>query len=312
MTSAYGPDTRSVIAIVGPTASGKSAVADGLAERLHTAVISADSMQIYKHMNIGTAKMAPEDCHAPLLMVDVCDPDTPYSAALYQRSARTAIDSCLARGEHPIVCGGTGLYVRAALDVMEFPSGEAETPFRIQLQAFAKEHGSEALYARLQDVDPESASVIHPHNVRRVIRALEMAHEGSSYAKQKSAFSTPRAFYNARYFGLTMNRERLYERINQRVDDMFSQGLVEEVAALVEAGYKDALTSMQAIGYKEIIEALEGNLSMAEARNLIKMRSRRYAKRQLSWFRRDNRINWIDMDMHTTQTAISFVLDSLQ
>lgn len=312
MNPSFNGKQYPVIAIVGPTASGKSKIADGLAERLAGAVVSADSMQIYRHMDIGTAKMNSDSCCAPLYMVDVCDPDTLYSAALYQRAAREVIDSCFERNQPPIVCGGTGLYVRAALDVMDFPTGEAEDPLRSKLQAYAAEHGAEALYEELRKIDPESASVIHPHNVRRVIRAIEMAYAGESYAEQKAHFSHAEPFYPTSYFGLTMDRDRLYQRINQRVDDMFEQGLVNEVTSLVDSGYKNALTSMQAIGYKEVIDALDGKITIDESRDLIKLRTRRYAKRQISWFKRDRRITWIDMDTHTVDTAINFIEESLQ
>ena len=312
MNSSLDGKQYSVIAIVGPTASGKSKIADGLAEKLSGAVISADSMQIYRLMDIGTAKMNSDSCRAPLYMVDVCEPDTPYSAALYQRAAREVIDSCLERNQPPIVCGGTGLYVRAALDVMDFPTGEAEDPLRSKLQSYATTYGAEALYEELKKIDPESASVIHPHNVRRVIRAIEMAYAGESYAEQKAHFSHAESFYPTSYFGLTMDRDRLYQRINQRVDDMFERGLVNEVTQLVDSGYKNALTSMQAIGYKEVIDALDGKISIDESRDLIKLRTRRYAKRQLSWFKRDKRITWIDMDIHAEDSALNLIEESLQ
>lgn len=312
MNSSFDGKRYPVIAIVGPTASGKSKIADGLAEKLSGAVISADSMQIYRYMNIGTAKMDSDSCRAPLYMVDVCEPDTAYSAALYQRAARKIIDSCLKKNEIPIICGGTGLYVRAALDVMDFPTGESKDPLRLKLQSYAATHGAEALYERLKKLDPESASVIHPHNVRRVIRAIEMAYTGESYAEQKAHFSQAESFYPTLYFGLTMDRDRLYQRINHRVDEMFEQGLVNEVTYLVERGYKSALTSMQAIGYKEVIDALDGKITLDESRDLIKLRTRRYAKRQLSWFRRDKRITWIDMDVHTETSTLNLIEEALQ
>ena len=261
----------SAVAIVGPTAVGKSDVADRLASRLSSEVLSCDAMQIYRGMDIGTAKMMPEECLVPLRLVD---------------------------------CGGTGLYLKAALDEMDFPSGELEDERRTGYQELAERIGDEALHALLAERDPESAAVIHPHNVRRVIRALEMHDDGVSYAQQKSKFSVPRERYHALWFGLTRSREVLYERINLRVDLMFEQGLVDEVRGLMDQGLGDALTSMQAIGYKEIIDALRGAITMDEARELIKMRSRRYAKRQLSWFKRDDRIVWFDMDEFTIDEVV--------
>ncbi len=294
----------SAVAIVGPTAVGKSDVADRLAARLSSEVLSCDAMQIYRGMDIGTAKMMPEECSAPLRLVDIVDPGVAYSAALYQSDARAHIERLLGEQRLPVFCGGTGLYLKAALDEMDFPSGDLEDERRAGYQELAERIGEEALHALLAERDPESAAVIHPHNVRRVIRALEMHDDGVSYAEQKSKFSVPRERYHALWFGLTRSRKLLYERINLRVDLMFEQGLVGEVRGLMDQGLGDALTSMQAIGYKEIIDALRGAITMDEARELIKMRSRRYAKRQLSWFKRDDRIVWFDMDEFTIDEVV--------
>ena len=293
----------SAVAIVGPTAVGKSDVADRLAARLSSEVLSCDAMQIYRGMDIGTAKMMPEECLAPLRLIDIVDPGVAYSAALYQSDARAHIER---------LCGGTGLYLKAALDEMDFPSGELEDERRAGYQELAERIGEEALHALLAERDPESAAVIHPHNVRRVIRALEMHDDGVSYAQQKSKFSVPRERYHALWFGLTRSREVLYERINLRVDLMFEQGLVDEVRGLMDQGLGDALTSMQAIGYKEIIDALRGAITMDEARELIKMRSRRYAKRQLSWFKRDDRIVWFDMDEFTIDEVVDDIYHRIE
>lgn len=294
----------SAVAIVGPTAVGKSNVADRLAARLSSEVLSCDAMQIYRGMDIGTAKMMPEECSAPLRLIDIVDPGVAYSAALYQSDARAHVERLLGEQRLPVFCGGTGLYLKAALDEMDFPSGELEDERRVGYQELAECIGEEALHALLAERDPESAAVIHPHNVRRVIRALEMHDDGVSYAQQKSKFSVPRERYHALWFGLTRSREVLYERINQRVDLMFERGLVDEVHGLMDQGLGDALTSMQAIGYKEIIDTLRGAITMDEARELIKMRSRRYAKRQLSWFKRDDRIVWFDMDEFTIDEVV--------
>ncbi|OUO19768.1 tRNA (adenosine(37)-N6)-dimethylallyltransferase MiaA [Collinsella sp. An307] len=296
-----------VVAVVGPTAVGKSAVADGLAAAIGTSVISADSMQVYRGMDIGTAKMSPGECHAPLLMVDVADPGTAYSAALFQRDARAAIDKINASGHPAVLCGGTGLYVRAVIDEFDFPSGELESISRSRYEELLERIGADALHALLSERDPASAEAIHPHNTRRVVRALEMSDEGVSYAEQRAGFSENRAHYCSSQYGLTCDRAVLYERINKRVDLMMEMGLIDEVKGLVEQGLSFALTSRQAIGYKEIIDYLEGTLSLSEAVDLIKMRSRRYAKRQLSWFKRDSRIFWIDMDETGVDGAIELI-----
>lgn len=300
------------VAIVGPTAVGKSDVADELARRLGSEVISADAMQVYRGMDIGTGKMPPEERQAPLVLIDVVDAQESYSAALFQRDARREIDRLLGKGALPILCGGTGLYLRAALDEMSFPAGDVEAPSRSRYQELAEEMGAEGIHALLAQVDPESAACIHPHNVRRVVRALEMHDEGVSYARQKERFSTPTEHYHALYFGLTRERSRLYERIDVRVDGMLSQGLLQEVERLVSAGCADAITSRQAIGYKELYDYLEGLCSLDEAVQRIKQRSRNYAKRQLSWFRRDARIIWLDMDELSRDDAVDAIQANLE
>lgn len=296
-----------VIAIVGPTASGKTELADKLAVELSGEVVSADAMQVYRGMDIGTAKPLPGECTAPLHLVDIVDPAVPYSAALYQRDARAIIDRLRSQNTPAIICGGTGLYVRAALDEMAFPAGHAETEGRRTYTELADTLGPDGLHDLLRERDPESAAVIHPHNVRRTIRALEMADEGKSYARQKEGFSVPVAHYPSAWYALTMDRERLYHRINRRVDLMMERGLLDEVQRLVDAGLADTLTSRQAIGYKELIAYLQGDTTLDDAVELIKMRSRRYAKRQLSWFRRDARICWIDRDSVSLDEAGSFI-----
>lgn len=303
--------TSPVIAVVGPTASGKSAVADLVAEALGSEVVSADAMQVYRGMDIGTAKTPVSERRVPLLLVDVADPTEPYSAALYQRDSRREIDRLRAEGRVPVLCGGTGLYVRAALDEMEFPRGEVDGVTRQRYQDLAGKLGPEGVHALLAERDPESAALIHPHNVRRVVRALEMLDEGVSYARQSAGFSKPREHYPSLQFALTMDRARLYARIDARVDAMMRTGLLDEVRGLMDAGAADALTSRQAIGYKELIDALEGRCTIGEAVDLIKLRSRRYAKRQLSWFRRDPRITWLDMDVLDADGAARLIVDAL-
>ena len=303
--------TSPVIAVVGPTASGKSAVADLVAEALGSEVVSADAMQVYRGMDIGTAKTPVSERRVPLLLVDVADPTEPYSAALYQRDSRREIDRLRAEGRVPVLCGGTGLYVRAALDEMEFPRGEVDGAARQRYQDLAGKLGPEGAHALLAERDPESAALIHPHNVRRVVRALEMLDEGVSYARQSAGFSKPREHYPSLQFALKMDRARLYARIDARVDAMMRAGLLDEVRGLMDAGAADALTSRQAIGYKELIDALEGRCTIGEAVDLIKLRSRRYAKRQLSWFRRDPRITWLDMDVLDAGGAARLIVDAL-
>ncbi len=300
-----------VVAITGPTASGKSALADEVALRVGTDVISADAMQVYRGMDIGTAKTPMAERAVPLQLVDIVDPDQAYSAALYQRDARDLIDNHIEKGKLAILCGGTGLYIQAVLEDMRFPQGEVDDARRTRYNDMAESLGAAGIYQLLVERDPLSAEQIHPNNVRRVIRALEMADEGVSYAQQRSGFAQPTPVYSSLTFALTMDRGALYERIDRRVDAMMDQGLVDEVSALIEHGMSDALTSRQAIGYKEIIDALSGLTTMEEAVALIKQRSRRYAKRQLSWCRRDPRTIWIDMDAYSLDQAASFIVESI-
>ncbi len=299
-----------VLVVAGPTAVGKSSVADGVAQVLGGAVVSSDSMQVYRGMDIGTAKMPPAERKSHLHLIDIVEPSESYSAALFQRDARAVIDGLLSNGSVPVVCGGTGLYIDAALDDMRFPSGDLESSSRSKYQALADKLGEAGLHKLLRDRDPMSAAAIHPHNVRRVVRALEMLDEGVSYAEQRKGFSSPDPFYPALRFVLNMDRAALYERINARVDKMFEDGLVDEVKNLVCQGARDALTSRQAIGYKEVIDYLDGNTTLEDSKELIKQRSRRYAKRQLSWFKRDARFRWIDMDELGVEGAIELIVDA--
>jgi len=304
-TDSDAPSPVDVLAIVGPTAVGKTAVAEEIAVRLRSEIVSADSMQVYRGMNVGTAKPDPAQRRVPYHCIDVVAPDEQFSAALYQAQARQAIGEISARGRVPVLVGGTGLYVRAALDDWAFPRGEQRNnSVRAQYEALAAEQGGSALHRLLAKRDPASAALVHPNNVRRVVRALEMLDEGSSYAEQHAGFSVRESVYNARIFGLTMERSTLYDRIDSRVDEMIASGLVGEVERLLEAGFRDALTAAQAIGYKELVPVVEDGAPLGDAIETIKQASRRYAKRQLTWFKADSRIHWIDVtELSVSETA---------
>ncbi len=287
--------TGRVLAVVGPTGVGKSELAERLARVAHGEIVSADSMQVYRGMDIGTAKTPPAERGVAYHGIDLVDPGVAYSAALYQAEARAAIRRIVGAGRVPVVVGGTGLYVRAALDEWVFPGGSAESPRRARLEARAVEIGPVALHRELSQRDPASARLIHPSNVRRTIRALEMAEEGASYAEQARGFAERRSFYpDVRFIGLTMEREALYARIDRRVDEMLSRGLLEEVRSLLDAGFRSGLTAPAAIGYKELVPVIEQGADLALAADAIRQATRRYAKRQLTWFRGDPRISWID------------------
>jgi len=312
MTSPAELSQTRVLAVVGPTAVGKTAFAEELAVRLSGEIVSADSMQIYRGMDIGTAKPRLSERRVPYHCIDLVEPGEPFSAALFQRVARTAIDDITNRGATPVVAGGTGLYVRAALDRMEFPRGEqVENPLRERFEQYAAENGAAALHSLLAQRDPASAALIHPNNMRRVIRALEMDDEGVSYAQQAAGFSARESVYAASYVGLTMDRAALYARVDARVDEMLAEGLLGEVGRLLDAGLRDALTATQAIGYKELVPVFEDGADLEQAVAAVKQASRRYAKRQLTWFRSDPRIAWLDVTEMSTLEAASIALDTL-
>jgi len=297
--------TTRVLVVVGPTAVGKSALAEELCVRLGGEVVSADSMQVYRGMDIGTAKTPLAERRVPYHCIDVVEPGEPFSAAVFQDCARTAISDVSAREVLPVVCGGTGLYVRAAVDAFDFaPGGQASNPVRATYEAFAAEHGAEEIYALLEERDPDSAALIHRNNTRRIVRALEMLDEGVSYADQRAGFAVRESVYDTRLIGLTMDREQLYRRIDARVQAMVDGGLLGEVERLLSEGFRDALTASQAIGYKELVPVVEGEADLDAAVAEIAQASRRYAKRQLTWFNADPRITWIDVtDRSLVQTA---------
>lgn len=304
--------SNKVICVQGPTASGKSALAERIALAVNGEIVSADSMQIYRGMDIGTAKVAPEHRHVPYHCIDIVDPGEPYSAALFQHDARTAIAQIEERGAIPVLCGGTGFYVRAVLDDMDFAPGDQESQLREEYTALAQELGAEGLHAYLAALDPESAAQIHPHNVKRVVRALEMHAQGESYAERKDAFKRIPSYLDSVKIALDVERSMLYERIDARVDEMVRAGLVEEVKLLLDRGFREGLTAPQAIGYKEMVSYLDGMSTMDEAIGSIKQSTRHYAKRQLSWLRGDPDIIWLRADDGITDTLVEQALEIME
>lgn len=288
---------RAVLCIVGPTSSGKSDLAIEVAERLDGEILSADSMQIYKHMDIGTAKIDISNCRIKHYGIDIVDPSQSYSAALFQQYGRTAIDGIYRKGKLPIICGGTGFYIRAVIDDYCFAEGEQEgNPVRDRYNELLSLHGADYVWNELNDKDSASAQIIHPNDSKRVIRALELAEIGESYADRQRGLQAIESYYPSILIGIDIDRTRLRKRIDMRVDKMVSDGLVDEVCSLLNQGYRDAITSIQAIGYKEVIDAIDGKCSLDEAFERIKTSTKQYAKRQMTWFRHDKRINWIDGD----------------
>lgn len=284
-----------VIVIAGPTATGKTALSVRLAKELGGEIVSADSIQIYKQLNIGSAKPTEEEkCGIPHYLMDFVCADGVYSVADYVRDAKTRIDDILSRGKVPIIVGGTGLYISSLVDNVEFSDSEQDMSVRKKLQEELVQIGPEALHARLKVVDPESAAAIHPNNTKRVIRALEIFETTGKTRTDFEAESKLNASpYDFCLIALTCDRELLYDRINRRVDIMTEQGLFDEVEGLLEQGISPDAQSMQGIGYKEAVMAVRGEISKEESIELIKKNSRNYAKRQLTWFRRGE-YAWFD------------------
>ena len=294
-----GKARANVIAIVGPTAVGKTAAAIELVSRIGGEIISADSMAVYVGMDIGTAKpTAEERTRARFHLIDVADPAEPFSVGEYQRLAQAAIDDVVARNPPAIVVGGSGLYVRAAIDGLDMSIPPRDEELRRKLAEEARIHGKEHVHGRLAEIDPDSARRIHPNNLKRVIRALEIYEATLMPASVVFEMDSRRArsYPEARFFGLMMSRESLYARIEERVDSMIAAGLADEVSALLSRGVDPALPSMQGLGYKEIAGYLAGNYGADEAVALLKKNTRRFAKRQFTWFRADERVTWIDVE----------------
>lgn len=284
-----------LICICGPTASGKTALSVALAHQLHTEIISADSMQVYRNMDIGTAKPSLEERDGiPHHLFDVCSPGESFSVARYVELADEAAQKILSHGKIPIVVGGTGLYMDALIECSTFSGNDTDTAVREKYKRLAEEQGNEAVHACLQKVDPESADRLHPNNLKRVIRALEVFEQtGLTIGELNRQNKRPDPKYDAVMIGLCpADRQMLYDRIDRRVDQMLKLGLLEETRSLLEDGTLTG-TAMQAIGYKELLGFLNGEQSLAECVELLKQRSRNYAKRQMTWLKRDDRIHWI-------------------
>ena len=284
-----------LICICGPTASGKTALSVALAKQLHTEIISADSMQIYRGMDIGTAKPTAEERQGvPHHLLDICAPGEVFSVARYVELADAAAQDVLSRGMVPIVAGGTGLYMDALIECSTFSGDETDLSVRKKYQCMAAEQGNEAVHACLAKVDPEGAERLHPNNLKRVIRALEVYEQtGMTIDAFNRLHKRPAPKYAALKIGICpAERQTLYDRIDRRVDQMLADGLLEETKRLLDSGAL-AGTAAQAIGYKELLGYLQGDAPLADCVALLKQRSRNYAKRQLTWLKRDDNIHWI-------------------
>ena len=302
-----------ILAVAGPTASGKSALAVTLAERFGGEIISCDSMQIYRRMDIGTAKpTAEEQIIVPHRMIDVVEPEEDFSCADYVRMADDEVRGVLGRGRIPVICGGTGLYLDAFLRGSDFAETRVDNELREELRAFAEREGNEALHRELEKIDPESAREIHPNNLKRVIRAIEIYRTGGKTKSELDRLSKScEGKYDELVIALRYNdRSLLYDRIDRRVDAMISEGLLAETRALYNEGiFEKNSTASQAIGYKEMLGFIRGEASLDEATELLKGATRRYAKRQMTWFSSKDYVKWIDADSDSKMRRYEDIVD---
>ncbi|MCI9446195.1 MAG: tRNA (adenosine(37)-N6)-dimethylallyltransferase MiaA [Lachnospiraceae bacterium] len=287
---------KPLIILTGPTAVGKTELSIRLARMVQGSVISADSMQVYRHMDIGSAKIKKEEMQEiPHYLVDAFEPDEEFHVVRFQEYAKKYIADIYAQGRVPVVVGGTGFYIQALLYDIDFTKEQGETSYRQSLEQIAKEQGGSVLHEMLKEVDPEAAGQIHENNIKRMVRALEFYHLSgkkiSDHNEQERQKESP---YNFAYFVLNDDREKLYGRINERVEQMLREGLVEEVRGLWKRGFDRRMVSMQGLGYKEVLDYLEGGCDLEEAVYRIKRDTRHFAKRQLTWFRRERDVLWVD------------------
>lgn len=308
-------DKKPLIILTGPTSVGKSALSIQLAKAVNGEIISADSMQVYKYMDVGTAKIMPEEMGGvPHYLIDEIEPDEEFNVVKFQQYAKNYINQIYAKNKIPILVGGTGFYIQAVLHDIDFTENKTDHSYRNELEDLAKERGSEYLHELLREADPESANAIHPNNRKRIIRALEYKKltggQISIHNEEQRQKSSP---YKYCYFVLNKDRDTLYASINRRVDQMIDNGLLEEVKALSARGYTRDFVSMQGLGYKEILSYLEGECTCSEAIEILKRDTRHFAKRQITWFKREQDVTWINKDeFQNDNEIIGRMLDILK
>ncbi|NBJ91417.1 tRNA (adenosine(37)-N6)-dimethylallyltransferase MiaA [Parablautia muri] len=305
-----------MIVLTGPTAVGKTALSIALAKEIGGEIISADSMQVYKYMDIGSAKITKDEMQGVKhYLIDVLEPSEEFNVYRFQQMAKEAVKEIYQKGHIPIVVGGTGFYIQALLYDIDFSTEEDHNAFRIELERLAAEKGSAYLHAQLEEVDSVSAKEIHPNNQKRIIRALEFYQlNGEKISDHNQKERQKEAAYDFSYFVLTDDRKRLYQRIDERVDAMLEKGLLEEVRHLKEMGYQRNMVSMQGLGYKELLSYLSGECTLDEAIYLIKRSTRRFAKRQLTWFRRERDVIWLERARfdNNLQNILNFILKNIK
>ena len=306
-------EKQKVIVICGPTASGKTALSIELAKKINGEIVSCDSMQIYKEMDIGTAKPTLEEMQEiKHYMIGIISPNERYSVADYKKDAKKAIREILNKGKVPIVVGGTGLYIDSLIYEIEYQDIEFDKEYREHLEKEVKEKGLEELYNVAKEIDPEAIEKISKNDKKRILRILEIYHAtGENKTEQERKSRQKEVEYDYKVYALNMDREKLYDRINKRVDKMIEEGLIQEVEKIYKK-YNDFPTAMQGLGYKEVVEYLEGKLTKEEMIEKIKQETRRYAKRQLTWFRKNKQTIWLDVGKNTIQNNIEIILEGLK
>ena len=302
-------EKKPLLILTGPTAVGKTALSIQLAKAVGGEIVSADSMQVYRHMDIGSAKVTEEEMEGiPHYLIDVLDPQDDFNVATFQTLARQAMDEIYSHGNIPIITGGTGFYIQALLYDIDFKENNEKNPIRKELEQLAKELGHKApgaLYEKLSHIDPEAARQIHANNIKRVIRAIEYFEQtGEKISEHNEEMHQKESPYNFLYYVLTRDRKTLYERIDKRVDIMIANGLVKEIEKLKAMGCHRGQTSMQGLGYKEILDYLDGSCTLDEAVYILKRDTRHFAKRQLTWFRRERDVRWLDLDRYQGNTDL--------
>lgn len=297
---------KPLIILTGPTAVGKTALSIGLAKAVDGEIISADSMQVYRKMNIGTAKIEPSEMQGVRHhLIDILDPGEEFNVVLFKRYALEAMEDIYSRGKIPIIVGGTGFYIQALLYDIDFEDNDNDMSYREELQRLAADKGNSHIHDMLSKVDPESAKKIHENNVKRVIRALEFYRKtGMKISEHNETEAQKESPYNFEYFVLNDDRSKLYDRIDRRIDIMLEQGLEAEVRQLVSEGYSRELVSMQGLGYKEIIDYIQGRCSFDEAVYTLKRDTRHFAKRQITWFKREKQVTWVNKNEYDSESSI--------
>lgn len=307
---------KPMIILTGPTAVGKTDLSIQLAKAINGEIISADSMQVYRHMDIGSAKVTPEEMDGvPHHLIDVLEPEEEFNVVVFQKLAKEALTGIYERGHIPIIVGGTGFYIQALLYDIDFTENDGDTAIRRELEKLAQTQGAGCLHQMLQEIDPESAAAIHQNNVKRVIRAIEFYRQtGKKISLHNEQEREKQSPYQFLYYVLDTDRKTLYERIDRRVDLMMEHGLVDEVKHLADMGCTRDMVSMQGLGYKEILDYLSGEIPLEEAVYILKRDTRHFAKRQMTWFKRERDVRWLELEQfqNDRKKVLEHILDEIE